>query len=320
VTGGSSILVTGATGFVGSALVRRLLADCRSVIAVSRSDVAPDKFAEKVRWCGVDAIDAETDWMSILGGCDTVVHLAARVHVMNEISLDPLAEFRRVNVAGTERLARQAAMSGVRRFIFLSSIKVNGEETMPGVPFRPDDTPNPADAYGMSKLEAEKALCRVAADTGLEIVIIRPPLIHGLGVKGNLQTMMRWLARGVPLPFSSLDNRRSLVGLDNLCDLIAVCLNHPAAKGETFLVSDGTDLSTAELLRMTGDAMGRPARLFPIPTSWLVGMAAFVGKMDLARRLCSNLQVDISKTRQLLGWEPVLDIETGLGRMAAVPV
>lgn len=316
-TGEGSVLVTGASGFVGAGLIKCLLANRQSVVAVARGNAASKPTTTGVHWRDGGSIDAETDWVSILGGCDSVVHLASRVHVKHERSLDSLVEFRRVNVAGAERLARQAAALGVRRFVYLSSIKVNGEETLPGKPFRPDDMPNPQDAYGTSKCEAERILLRVAEDTGLEIVIIRPPLVYGPGVKGNLQTMMRWLARGVPLPFASLNNRRSLVGLDNLCDLITVCLSHPAASGETFLVSDGKDISTAELLRITGEAMGHPARLFTMPDAWLSGMAVLAGKADVARRLCGNLQVDIAKTRRILGWEPLLDVESGLRRMVA---
>ncbi len=250
-----------------------------------------------------------------LDGCDAVVHLAARVHVMRERAADPLAEFRRVNVEATERLARSAAAAGARRFVFVSSVKVNGEETTAGEAFCADDAPAPEDAYGVSKHEAEEALRRVGVETGLEIVVIRPPLVYGPGVKGNFRTMLDWLRRGLPLPLASLDNRRSFVGVDNLCDLILCCLSHPDAANETFLVSDGQDLSTPELLRLAGDAMGLPARLWPCPPSLLKGAAALVGKPGIAQRLCGNLQVDISKTREVLGWHPLFSVEEELRRI-----
>ncbi len=231
---------------------------------------------------------------------------------MRERAVDPLAEFRRANVSVSELLARRAAAAGVRRFVFLSSVKVNGEETVHGRPFRADDAPAPEDDYGVSKYEAELALRRVAAETGLEVVIIRPPLVYGPNVKGNFQTMLNWLRRGLPVPLASLDNRRSMVGLDNLCDLILTCLSHPRAANETFLVSDGHDLSIAELLRLAGEAMGRTARLWPCSPSLLKGAATMVGKPGIARRLCGNLQVDIRKTQDVLGWHPPFSVEEGL--------
>lgn len=234
---------------------------------------------------------------------------------MDEQSADPLAAFRQVNVVASECLARRAAAAGVKRFVYLSSIKVNGEETAPGRPFFAQDDPAPEDAYGISKHEAEITLRRVAQETGLEVVIIRSPLVYGPGVKGNFQTMLNWLRRGLPLPLASLRNRRSLVGVDNLCDLIKTCLTHPGAANETFLVSDDHDLSTAELLRLVGHAIGHSARLWPLPTSWLLSGAAMIGKRGFARRLCGNLQVDIGKTKSLLGWAPPVEVETGLRRI-----
>jgi UDP-glucose 4-epimerase len=248
---------------------------------------------------------------------DAVVHLAARVHVMQETTADPLAEFRRVNVQGTMNLARQAASAGVRRFVFVSSIKVNGEATQLGRPFMADDAPAPLDAYGVSKMEAEQGLREIASQTGMEVVIIRPPLVYGPGVKANFAAMMRWLKRGVPLPLGAIYNQRSLVALDNLVDLIVTCLTHPAAANQTFMVSDGEDVSTTELLRRMGQAMGHPARLLPVPASWLKVAAGLVGKGDVAQRLCGSLQVDISKTRELLGWVPPVSLDEGLRRAAA---
>lgn len=263
------------------------------------------------------SLSSVTDWTVALRSVDQVVHLAARVHVMNDKSSDPLAEFRQVNVEGTANLARQAAAAGVRRFVYLSSIKVNGEFTQEGRPFTADDAPAPEDPYGVSKHEAEQALRQIAADTGMEVVIIRPPLVYGPGVKANFESMMRWLARGVPLPLAAVtQNRRSLVALDNLVDLIMVCLSHPAAANHTFLVSDGEDLSTAELLKRMGAAMGKPARLFYLPPVLLKLGAQVVKKPGIYQRLCGSLQLDITKTRRLLGWSPPVSVDEGLRRAA----
>ena len=245
------------------------------------------------------------------------MHLAARVHVMNDKSSDPLAEFRRVNVEGTAALARQAAVAGVRRFVFLSSVKVNGEFTKPGHPFTADDVPSPEDPYGVSKHEAEQLLRKIAIETGMEVVIIRPPLVYGPGVKANFESMMRWLARGVPLPLAAVtQNRRSLVALNNLVDLIVTCLNHPAAANQTFLVSDGEDLSTTQLLKRMGAAIGQPARLFYLPPALLKLGATIINKPGIYQRLCGSLQLDIAKTRQLLGWIPPVSVDEGLRRAA----
>ena len=245
------------------------------------------------------------------------MHLAARVHVMNDKNPDPLAEFRRVNVEATANLARQAAAAGVKRFVFLSSVKVNGEFTEAGQPFTADDAPAPEDPYGVSKHEAEELLRQIAAETGMEVVIIRPPLVYGPGVKANFQSMMRWLARGVPLPLAAVtENRRSLVALDNLVDLIVTCLNHPAAANQTFLVSDGEDISTAELLNRMGAAMGKPARLFYLPPTLLKLGASVLKRPGIYQRLCGSLQLDIAKTRQLLGWTPPVSVDEGLRRAA----
>ena len=266
---------------------------------------------------GVGDIGAETCWSAALEGVTEVVHLAARVHVMNEHSADPLSEFRRDNVAGTERLAREAARAGVSRFIFLSSIKVNGEATHAGRPFTASDTRATEDPYGLSKHEAEQVLRRVATETGMEVVVIRPPLVHGPGVKANFAAMMRWLAHGIPLPLAGVDaNRRSLVALDNLVDLIAACLTHPSAGNGTFLVSDDEDLSTAELLRRVGKALGRPARLFWIPPVLFRWAAWCAGREGVYRRLCGTLQVDIQHTKDVLGWTPPVSVDEGLRRTA----
>jgi nucleoside-diphosphate-sugar epimerase len=252
-----------------------------------------------------------------LAGVSVVIHCAARVHVMNEEATEPLAEFRRVNVAGTLRLARQAAEAGVRRFLFVSSIKVNGEHSQPGRPFTADQHPAPGDPYGVSKCEAETGLRALSQETGMEVVIIRPPLVYGPGVKANFLAMMRWLWRGVPLPLGGItDNRRSLVFLDNLVDLIVTCIDHPAAANQTFLVSDDEDLSTTALLRRMAAALGRPARLVPVPVGLITLGARMIGRPGVAQRLCGSLQVDIGKTKELLDWSPPVSVGEGLRRTA----
>jgi len=262
----------------------------------------------------VGAIDAETDWSLALQGVAIVVHLAARVHVMKEVSGDPLTEFRRVNVEGTFNLARQAGAAGVRRFVFISSVKVNGESTQDGRPFTEADTPNPQDAYGQSKHEAEQGLRLIAADTGMEVVIIRPPLVYGPGVKANFAALMRTVQRGWPLPLGAVHNQRSLVALDNLVDFIVACTIHPDAANQTFLVSDGQDISTTDLVRGLARAAGKQARLLPVPV-WALQLAAgLIGKGSTVQRLCGNLQVDISKARRLLGWVPPVSVAEGLRR------
>jgi nucleoside-diphosphate-sugar epimerase len=247
---------------------------------------------------------------------DVVVHAAARVHVMRERATDALAEFRRVNVDATLGLARQAAAAGVRRFIYLSSIKVNGEHTPRDGFFRSGDSPKPEDAYGRSKAEAEDALRALSAQTGLEVVVVRPVLVYGPGAKGNLETMMRWLLRGIPLPFGAVDNRRSLVGLDNLEDVIDLAIRHPEAANRTLLVSDGDDLSTAQLLRLVARGLDVSPRLVPVPSALVGAAARAVGKKALAQRLLGSLRVDISETRRLLGWTPRVAPGDGLRSMA----
>ncbi|MNF50270.1 UDP-glucose 4-epimerase [compost metagenome] len=309
------VLLTGATGFVGRGLLERMSALVNlELIAAVRKPVSG--FPENVTSHVIAGLEADTDWRKVLDGAEVVIHSAARVHVMHEQTSDPLAEFRKVNVDGTLSLARQAAAAGVRRFVFISSIKVNGEGTPVNVPYLADAQPAPADPYGISKMEAEKGLRALAAETGMEVVIIRPVLVYGPGVKANFLNMMRWLHKGVPLPFGAIHNRRSLVALDNLVDLIVTCIDHPAAANQTFLVSDGEDLSTTELLRRMGVALGKPARLLPVPSWMLEAGAAMLGKKALSQRLCGSLQVDISKTRELLNWTPPLSVDEALRKTA----
>lgn len=310
------VLLTGATGFVGRGLLERMSALVNlELVAAVRGRPVPG-LPEHVESLQIVGLEADTDWRKALDGVGAVIHSAARVHVMHDAASDPLAAFRKVNVEGTLKLARQAAEAGVRRFIFISSIKVNGEGTPVGAPYIADAQPAPADPYGISKKEAEQGLRALAAETGMEIVIIRPTLVYGPGVKANFLSMMRWLHKGVPLPFGAIHNRRSLVALDNLVDLIVTCIDHPAAANQTFLVSDGEDLSTSELLRRMGAALGKPARLLPVPSWVLETGAAMLGKKALSQRLCGSLQVDISKTRELLGWAPPVSVDAALRKTA----
>lgn len=304
-------LVTGGGGFVGSAVLARLRHVGGPVLGVVRSVVPAAGCVHG------PALERGGDWSGLLKGCDAVVHAAARVHVMEGLASGSLDAYRAANVDGTLNLARQAAAGGVRRFVFLSSIKVNGEETPPGRAFAAEDSPSPKDAYAISKAEAEAGLRALAAETGMEVVIVRPPLVYGPGVKANFLSLMRVLRRGVPLPLGAVvSNRRSLVALDNLVDLIVTCIEHPAAANRTFLVSDGEDLSTVELLRRLAAAMDVPARLLPVPVPLLQAAAALLGRGVMMRRLCGNLQVDMTDMQRLLGWRPPVGVDEGLRRAA----
>lgn len=308
------ILVTGATGFVGNALCERLAGHRAFRGSVRNKAASTLPFDVEVTEA---SLSPDQDWGVALSGVTSVIHCAARVHVMSDDAVDPLSEFRRVNVDGTLILARQAAESGVRRFIFVSSIKVNGEHSLPDQPFMADQLPAPGDPYGVSKCEAEEWLRSLSRETGMEVVIIRPVLVYGPGVKANFLEMMRWLKRGIPLPLGGIgDNRRSLVYLGNLVDLIITCLDHPAAANQTFLVSDGRDLSTTDLLRCMATSMNRPARLIHVPAGMIRFGASLIGRSDIALRLCGSLQVDISKTQELLGWSPPFSVDEGLRRTA----
>lgn len=309
------ILVTGATGFVGRELMAAVARRGLSVRGAARR--APESTVEGAEYVLGADLAPDSDWSAALAGVDAVVHAAARVHVMNDTASDPLAVFRRINVAGTVNLARQAAAAGVHRFVFISSIKVNGERNVGGRPFRATDAAAPIDPYGISKHDAEEALHRVASETGLEVVIIRPPLVYGPGVKANFAALVRAVARGIPLPLGAVQNERSLIGLDNLVDFVITCITHPAAANEVFLVSDGEDLTTPDLIRRIGAALGRPARLISVPRWMLITGAAVIGKRDVARRLLDSLRMDSSKARTLLGWTPPVSVDEGLRRAVA---
>lgn len=309
------LLVTGATGFIG----RAVLAESRTMPDAEFRAAARHHSAtlpRNIRQERIGDLGADNDWSHVVSGVDIVVHTAARVHVMRDGASDAHAEYRRANVDGTLNLARQAAASGVRRFVFLSSIKVNGERTSAAKPFTADDPPDPLDPYGISKYEAEAGLRRIAEETGLEVVVIRPVLVYGPGVKGHFRPLMRWIARGIPLPLRAIRNQRSFLGLGNLVHLIFTCARHPAAANQTFLASDGEDLSTPELIVRIATALGTHARLISVPESALRAAGRLVGRENQVGRLCESLQVDISKTRQLLGWTPPIRVDDGLAGTA----
>lgn len=294
----ASTLVTGANGFVGVALCRALRAGGRDVVAAVRHPARPDQIQ-------VGDLNAHTDWRAALQGCDVVIHLAARVHVMADQDEDPLRAYREVNLDGTLNLARQAVAAGVRRFVFVSSVKVNGEATT-SAPFRASDVPMPCDPYGQSKLEAEQALQQLSRDSGLEVVIVRPPLVYGPGVKANFLNLMKLVEKGIPLPFGRIWNFRSMVALDNLVDLLIVCSTHPNAPGNIFMVSDGADMGVRELVTSIASAMDKRLLLVPVPTGLMIGAAKLLGKQGVVDRLLGSLQVDITSTQATLKWQPVV--------------
>lgn len=309
------IVLTGMSGFVGQALLPRLLNKENNIRAAVRN---PNKTrGGQVFLFPIDNICKNQNWEIIVRGADTVIHCAARVHIMDDSSSNPLDEFREVNTYGTLNLARQAADAGVKRFIFISSIKVNGESTEPNFPFKPDDVFIPTDPYGLSKYEAEIGLREIAKVTGMEIVIIRPPLVYGPNVKANFSSMMKWVYKGVPLPLGGLKhNKRSFVSVDNLVDLIITCIDHPKAANQTLLVSDNDDVSTTGLLQNMATALSVPNRLIPVPASWFNVASRIIGKPAIAQRLCGSLQVDISQTKDILGWTPPQTMEQGFKKTA----
>ncbi|MCK8073701.1 SDR family oxidoreductase [Vibrio sp. 1CM23M] len=303
------ILVTGSTGFVGSRVTELSEERDWEVVPVVRkaSQMRPNSFV-------VPSIDSATDWSGAFDGIDCLVHCAARVHQMNETEQEAKEAYHEVNTLGTLNLARQAAVNGVKRFVFVSSIKVNGEQTECGESFKPNLTSVPVDPYGLSKYEAEVGLREIGEKTGLEVVIIRPPLVYGPGVKANFLSMMRWVDNGIPLPLGAIYNKRSFVYVDNLADLMLACCKYPQAAGETFLVSDGTDVSTTQLLVSLAATMRRKSRLLPIPMSLIDFSAKLVGKPQISLRVCGSLQVDISHTHKILSWVPSVTFEDGIER------
>ena len=310
------VLVTGASGFIGRMLCMSLEKHGCAVRAAVRDASRGKGFSKTASVAVIRTIGPDTDWSDTLRGIETVVHLAARVHVLKEKALDPLAEFRIVNVAGTERLARMAVSAGVRRLVYVSSIKVNGEHTHES-PFTETDTPDPQDAYGLSKWEAEQALLKITAETGLEVVIVRPPLVYGPGAGGNFLRMMDWVNRGFPLPLGSIHNSRSLIYLGNLADALVACVTHPHAAGKTFLVSDSEDVSTPELIRRLAQAMECQSRLVPLPPVLLRLAGLLTGKSADVDRLLGSLRVDSSKIRRDLQWAPPFSMTQGLRETAA---
>lgn len=308
------VLVTGANGFMGRALCPHLSALGHEVVPVVRrpGDVVGARVLKE---------DDEAAWQTALRGCTSVVHLAGRAHVMQDKAEDPLQAFREANVQVTQTLAKRAAQAGVKRFVFMSTIKVNGEQTAPGKCFRPGDIPAPVDPYAVSKWEAEQALHEVASQTGLEIVIIRPPLVYGPGVKGNFAALVKMIQRGIPLPLGAVHNQRSLVGLDNLLSLVALCADPQSsanAASRVWLVSDGAPVSTTALLKATAQAFHVRAHLLPVPMSWLQWAANLLGKATVAERLLGSLVVDDSLTQELLHWQPPFNLEQQLQRMRHV--
>jgi nucleoside-diphosphate-sugar epimerase len=305
------VLVTGASGWVGKSLCRRLKVDGMELRRAVRSNLSGDDQSDQVV---IGEIDGASYWQPVLRSVDVVVHLAARVHVMRECAIDPISQYRKVNQQGTLHLAREAAALGVKRFVFVSSVKVNAELSPVGRPLTETDSPDPQDAYAISKLEAELGLLQIAETTGMQVVVIRPPLVYGPGVKANFGSLLHAVKAGWLLPLGSINNKRSLIALDNLVDFIAVCVTHTAAANQTFFVSDGCDLSTPQLVRALASAAGRACRLVPVPVWLLRVFGSLVGRADAVQRLCGNLQIDSSKARLLLNWTPPISVSEGMQR------
>jgi nucleoside-diphosphate-sugar epimerase len=318
---GDKILVTGATGFVGRAVLNGLLnAGSRVVAAVRNANIKTESMYNSgaISWIAVGNIDGRTCWKHAVADVKTVVHCAARAHVMRDQSADARLAYHEVNVDGTLQLAQEASAAGVERFVFLSSIKVNGESTLIGQPFTESSLIIPQDGYGQSKAEAERCLMVLGKETGMEIVIIRLPLVVGPGVKGNLGNLLRFVEHGIPLPLGAVNNQRSLISLDNLVGFVVLCSERdksPNASNQVFLVSDGEDVSTTTLLRKAAQASGRTSRLLPVPVTLLRAAATVFGKRAIAIRLLGNLQIDATKAYRLLGWRPLITLDAQLSSM-----
>ena len=311
----TNILITGANGFIGTAVIKRLLADRNEHVRAAVRTTS-QAFSEVIEVCEGMDLSKNLDWTQALQNIDVVVHCGARVHVMHDTSADPLSDFRKINTEGTLNLARQAQAAGVKRFIFLSSLGVNGESTT-GAPCKADDTPHPHAPDTQSKLEAETGLTELARGGRMSVVTIRPPLVYGPNATGNFGSLMRAVNKRLPLPLGSIANKRSFVFLDNLVDMIICCVLHPNAANQTFLVSDDEDLSTTQLLRKIGNALGKPTLLLPVPTFMLHAAARGLGKAKVAQQLLGSLQVDIEKTKTLLDWKPPVSVDDALRKTAA---
>lgn len=307
------ILVTGASGFIGTALCKRLLSDGYKVTAALRRPVKPF-LDEGIKTVNVGNIDAQTDWSDIVENVDAVIHLAARAHVISDHASDSIDAYRKVNVTGTAKLAQHAVLAGIKRFVYLSSVKVNGEEN--AIAYKEQDRPFPEDAYGISKMEGEAQLKAIAGSSDMDFVIIRPPLVYGPGVKANFLTLMKLVDRKVPLPLARVSNRRSMIYLGNLVDCIYKCVIHPAAAGQTYMVSDDRDVTTPELIRLIAAALKTRSVLFPFPQLFLHAVGNLVGKGDAVKRLLGSLTVDISKIKRDLIWTPPFSVEFGLLKTA----
>ena len=306
----SNLLITGANGFVGRALISKLALETNHFVRASvRKKII--QFPSQIEVLENMDASSNTNWTDALRDIDVVVHLFARVHVMDDKVADPLLEFRNINVNATIALANAAAKQGIKRFVFLSSVKVNGESTF-HKPFSESDLPHPQDAYAISKWEAEEALRKISKDTGMEVVIIRSPLVYGPNVKANFLKMMQYIKRGIPLPLGAIQNKRSLIGVDNLVDFITTTISHPKAAHQSFLISDDEDISTTDLLRRIGKHIGKPARLIPLHPKILTFIFNILGRQDFGDRLLGSLEVDITKAKKLLAWSPPKTLDEGL--------
>jgi nucleoside-diphosphate-sugar epimerase len=307
------VLVTGASGFIGKYLCQSLLVQSIEIVTVTRTKANANKNITIIN----KELNKDTDWNDTLKGIDLVIHLAGRAHVMKDEASDPYKAYAEINIEATKHLAEQAALNGVMRFIFLSSVKVNGESTNKSA-FKESDQPKPEDDYGKTKYEAEKVLSKIAQETGMEVVVIRPPLVYGKDVKANFKNLIKLSQSGLPMPFGAIHNKRSFIYIENLIDFIMVCIDHPQAANQTFLVSDDDDVSTTQLIKSIAKASSKKSTLIPIPLSWLTLVFKLIGKESLSNRLCGNLQVDISKAKTLLGWKPPVSFKDGITRTVQI--
>ena len=310
----SKVFVTGASGFIGQSICK-FLATSKHIVCGAVRDKISIPNTSTIKYLNIGDITLQKNWKNILAGYDCVIHCASRAHVINEIKINSLETYRLINLKSTVELAKQCSIAGVKRMIFLSSIGVLGSNTNNRKPFLYSDKPNPTDNYALSKYEAEQELSKISKETGLEIVVIRPPLVYGPFAPGNLKRLIKIISYGIPLPFSLINNKKSLVGIDNLINLITLCIEHPSAAGKTFLVSDGEDISTPDLISYITSNMGRSARLFSLPIPLLKLSSQIIGRQREIDRLIGSLQVDINYTRKLLNWAPPVSVKEGIRRM-----